>query len=139
MCMCGMTLTRRQWLTMALTASAGALVPGKRAQAAELSAAAADVLQKTITVDTHSHAGGLVFGPKMDDSLASGMRAGSLSAVCLAHVADGPVIGRTAGGGLGMVRSPHPETCTRRTSVDSTGWTASPAATACAASPRWRN
>ena len=108
MCMCGMTLTRRQWLTMALTASAGAMFPGKRAQAAELSAAAPDVLQKTITVDTHSHARGLVFGPKMDDSLASGMRAGSLSAVCLAHVADGPVIGRTAGGGLGMVRTPAP-------------------------------
>lgn len=108
MCMCGMTLTRRQWLTMALTASAGAMFPGKRAQAAELSAAATDVLQKTITVDTHSHAGGLVFGAKMDDSLATGMRAGSLSAVCLAHVADGPVIGRTAGGGLGMVRTPAP-------------------------------
>ena len=108
MCMCGMTLTRRQWLTMALTASAGAMFRGKRAHAAELSAAATDVLQNTITVDTHSHARGMVFGPKMDDSLATGMRAGMLSAVCLAHVADGPVIGRTAGGGLGMVRAPAP-------------------------------
>ena len=64
MCMCGMTLTRRQWLTMALTASAGAMVPGKRARAAELSAAATDVLQKTITVDTHSHARGRLSGSR---------------------------------------------------------------------------
>ena len=108
MCMCGMTLTRRQWLTMALTASAGAMFPGKRAWAVELSSAAKDVLQKTITVDTHSHARGLVFGPKMDDSLANGMREGMLSAVCLAHVPDGPVLGRTAAGVLGMVRTPAP-------------------------------
>jgi membrane dipeptidase len=108
MCMCGMTLTRRQWLTMALTASAGTMLLGKRAWAAELSSAAKELLQKTITVDSHSHARGLVFGPKMDDSLATGMREGMLSAVCLAHVSDGPVIGRTAAGVLGMVRTPAP-------------------------------
>ena len=108
MCMCGMSLTRRQWLTMALTASAGAMFPGKRAAAAELSSAAKDVLQKTITVDAHSHARGLVFGPKMDDSLANGMREGMLSAVCLAHVPDGPVLGRNAAGVLGLVRTPAP-------------------------------
>lgn len=108
MCMCGMTLSRRQWLTMALTASAGAMFPARRVGAAELSAAAKDVLQRTITVDSHSHARGLVFGPKMDDSLATGMREGMLSAVCLAHVADGPVLGRNAAGVLGMVRTPAP-------------------------------
>lgn len=108
MCMCGMTLTRRQLLTMALMASAGTLLPGKRARAAELSSTAKEVLQKTITVDAHSHARGLVFGPKMDDSLATGMREGMLSAVCLAHVPDGPVIGRNAAGVLGLVRTPAP-------------------------------
>jgi membrane dipeptidase len=108
MCICGMTLTRRQLLTMALTASAGAMLPGKRAQAAELSSAAKDVLQKTITVDAHSHARGMVFGPKMDDSLAASMREGMLSAICLAHVPDGPVIGRNGAGVLGMVRTPEP-------------------------------
>ena len=108
MCMCGMALTRRQLLTMALMASAGTMLPGRRARAAELSAAARDVLQKTITVDAHSHARGLVFGPKMDDSLANGMREGMLSAVCLAHVPDGPVIGRNAAGVLGLVRTPAP-------------------------------
>ena len=106
MCMCGMSLTRREWLTMALTASAGAMFPVRRAQAAEVSAAAKAVLQDTVTVDAHSHARGLVFGPKMDDSLADGMRQGMLSAVCLAHVADGPVLGQTPAGVLGMVRTP---------------------------------
>jgi len=108
MCMCGMTLTRRQLLTMALTASAGTMLPGKRARAAELSSVAREILQQTITVDAHSHARGLVFGPKMDDSLATGMREGMLSAVCLAHVPDGPVIGRNAAGVLGLVRTPAP-------------------------------
>jgi membrane dipeptidase len=108
MCMCGMSLTRRQWLTMTLMASAGTLLPGRRARAAEISPAAKAVLEKTITVDTHSHARGLVFGPQMNDSLATGMRAGNLSSICLAHVADGPVIGRTASGVLGLVRTPAP-------------------------------
>lgn len=106
--MCGMTLTRRQRLTMALTASAGTTLPGKRASGAELSSAAKEVLRNTITVDAHSHARGLVFGPQMNDSLATGMREGMLSAVCLAHVPDGPVIGRNAAGVLGMVRTPAP-------------------------------
>jgi len=108
MCMCGMTLTRRQLLTMALMASAGTMLPGRRALAAELSSAAKEVLHKTITVDAHSHARGIVSGAKMDDSLATGMREGMLSAVCLAHVADGPVIGRNAAGVLGLVRTPAP-------------------------------
>jgi membrane dipeptidase len=103
-----MSLTRRQLLTMALMASAGTMLPGKRARAAEMSSAAKEVLQKTITVDAHSHARGMVFGPKMDDSLATGMREGMLSAVCLAHVPDGPVIGRNAAGVLGLVRTPAP-------------------------------
>ena len=106
MCMCGMTLSRRQLFTM-LIASTGVL-PGGKAEAAELSAAAKDILRKTITVDTHSHARGLVFGAEMNDTLATGMREGMLSAVCLAHVADGPVIGRIGAGGLGLVRTPAP-------------------------------
>ena len=108
MCMCGVTLTRRGWLTMTVLASTGAMLPQMRARAAEVSPAAKEVMQKTITVDAHSHARGLVFGPKMDDSLADGMRGGMLSAVCLAHVPDGPVIGRNAAGVLGLVRAPAP-------------------------------
>lgn len=108
MCMCGMALSRRQLLTMALMSSAATLLPGRRAHAAEMSAAAKGVLQKTISVDAHSHAKGMIFGAQMNDSLASSMREGMLSAVCLAHVPDGPVIGRNASGVLGMVRAPNP-------------------------------
>lgn len=108
MCMCGMTLTRRQWLTMAFAASVGTMVPRRRARAAEVSSAAKAVLEKAITVDVHSHARGLVLGTKMDESLAAGMREGRLAAVCLAHVPDGPVLGRNAAGVLGMVRTPAP-------------------------------
>ena len=89
MCMCGMSLTRRQWLTMALTASAGAMFPVKRAQAAEVSAAAKAVLQDTITVDAHSHARGLVFGPKMDGSLADAMLKGGFNADETAKILGG--------------------------------------------------
>ena len=103
MCMCGMSLSRRQFA--ALLASAG-LLPGGRAEAAEVSSAAKEILQKTLTVDAHSHARGLVFGAELNDSLASSMREGMLSAVCLAHVPDGPVIGRTPAGVLGLVRTP---------------------------------
>ena len=108
MCMCGMTLSRRQLLTMALLASAGTMLPGRRARAAEVSSAAKDVLKKTISVDVHSHAQGLIFGPQPNGSLATSMREGNISAVCLAHVPDGPVIGRGPGGVLGLVRNPEP-------------------------------
>lgn len=108
MCICGMTLSRRDWLAMALATSAGAMMPGRRARAADLSAAAKEVLQKTISVDMHSHARGRAFGAQMDDALAASMRAGMLSAICLTYSADGPVIGRNAAGVLGLVREPAP-------------------------------
>jgi membrane dipeptidase len=101
-----MTLTRRQWLQMALAASAGAMLPGRRARAADIPDAAKEVLRKTISVDLHSHAGGAAFGTQMDDRLAASLRAGGLSAICLTYSADGPVIGRGPSGVLGMVREP---------------------------------
>lgn len=112
MCMCGMawssSVTRRHWLASTLAASGASLFGARPARAAEPSPAAAKLLASTITVDVHSHAAGMVFGAKMDDSLAIAMRAGGISAVCLAHVPDGPVIGRTPSGVLGMLRKPEP-------------------------------
>jgi putative ABC transport system substrate-binding protein len=96
--MCGLTLTRREWLSMALAASAGTILPRKAARAAGVSQAARALLEKAITVDAHSHAVGLIFGARMNDSLATGMRQGMISAICLAHVPDGPVIERNAAG-----------------------------------------
>jgi membrane dipeptidase len=104
MCMCGLSLSRRQLFTL-MMASAG-MLPEGRAEGVELSDAAKEVLRETICVDVHSHARGQVSGAEVDDSLAASMRTGMLSAICLAHVPDGPVIGRNAAGVLGMVRTP---------------------------------
>ena len=104
MCICGALLNRRGWLTLTM-ASAAALADGE-AVAQEAGSAAQAVLRDAVSVDLHSHAAGAIFGPQPNDALAAGMRAGGLSAVCLAHVADGPVIGRGSDGVLGLVRQP---------------------------------
>jgi len=106
MCICGMLLSRRQWLAMTM-ASAAALAESE-ALAAEPSAQVHDVLRSATSVDLHSHAAGLIFGQDVSDKLSVGMRAGSLNAVCLAHVPDGPVIGRGPDGVLGLKREPKP-------------------------------
>lgn len=57
------------------------------------------LLDRTISVDMHSHAAGAgsARAPRFD--LADHMRRGRLSAVCLCHSADGPVIRHPAAGG----------------------------------------
>lgn len=56
------------------------------------------LLAATISVDIHSHAAGAgrAGAPRFD--LADHMRRGRLSAVCLCHSADGPVIRRPSEG-----------------------------------------
>ena len=106
MCICGTLLNRRHWLTM--TMAAAAALSESEALAQEPSAQVHDVLRSATSVDLHSHAAGLIFGPAVSDKLAARMRAGNLSAVCLAHVPDGPVIGRRPDGVLGLMREPSP-------------------------------
>lgn len=106
MCICGMLLNRRHWLTMTM-ASAAALADSE-ALAQESSAKVQDVLRGAVSVDLHTHAAGMIFGRGVSDKLAVGMRTGGLSAVCLAHVPDGPVIGRRPDGVLGLMRQPNP-------------------------------
>ena len=106
MCICGMLLNRRHWLTMAV-ASAAALAESE-VLAQEPSAKVHAVLRDAISVDLHTHAAGMIFAPGVSDKLAVGMRAGNFSAVCLAHVPDGPVIGRRPDGVLGLMRQPMP-------------------------------
>ncbi len=65
------------------------------------------LLAGTISVDIHSHAAGAgsARAPRFD--LADHMRRGRLSAVCLCHSADGPVIRRpTDGGRIRQYREP---------------------------------
>jgi membrane dipeptidase len=112
MCICGMQLDRRNQLTMTMAAAAAvadskALADGE-ALAAESSAEIFALLRATISVDLHSHAAGMIFSESVSDKLAIGMRAGNLSAVCLAHVPDWLVIGRRPDGVLGLKRQPNP-------------------------------
>lgn len=104
MCICGMLMNRRHWLTMTL-ASAAALAESE-ALAQESSARVHDVLRSTTSVDLHTHAWGLIFGPDVSDKLSALMRAGNLSSVCLAHVPDLPVIGPRPDGVIGLMRQP---------------------------------
>src|SRR5262245_7315841 len=126
---CAHSLTRRQWMWSTLASSAAAMVagcagPGRPdapppaaaaataapAAAQAPSAAAARLLRENISVDVHTHAGptGVTSRQPPSDDLARGMRAGSVSIVCLADVPDGPILGRSAANVLAAVRAPAP-------------------------------
>jgi membrane dipeptidase len=105
MCCCGLEVSRRQWLYASLAASAAALLTPFTGRAQDDPAVQA-VLRKTISLDAHSHAAGIIFNSPADSSLAGGMKKGGMSAVCLASVPDGPVLGRGPSGALAAVRQP---------------------------------
>jgi len=114
----GHALTRRQWMWATTLSSVGVMLGGgvgprgstAAAQTAEAASAALDVLRKSISVDVHTHGGtsGITSQAPPNDSLANGMRAGSLAVACLADVPDGPILGRNAAGVLGALRVPEP-------------------------------
>jgi membrane dipeptidase len=114
----GHALTRRQWMWSTMLSSVGAMLGGgvgplgstAAAQTAETASAALDVLRKSISVDVHTHGGttGITSQAPPNDSLANGMRAGSLAVACLADVPDGPILGRNTAGVLGALRTPGP-------------------------------
>jgi len=67
------------------------------------------VLADAISVDMHSHSAGAGFSRVAKYDLADHMRRGRMSAVCLCHSADGPVIRRPPGGGrIRQYREPAP-------------------------------
>ena len=114
----GHALTRRQWMWSTVLSSVSAMLGGgvgprgstAAAQTAETASAALDVLRKSISVDVHTHGGttGITSQAPPNDSLANGMRAGSLAVACLADVPDGPILGRNTAGVLGALRTPGP-------------------------------
>jgi membrane dipeptidase len=114
----GHALTRRQWMWSTVLTSVGAMLTGgggplgstAAAQTAETASAALDVLRKSISVDVHTHGGtsGITSQAPPNDSIAKGMRAGSLAVACLADVPDGPILGRNPAGVLGALRTPEP-------------------------------
>jgi membrane dipeptidase len=107
-------LTRRRFLGGALAAALGtpvlvgcAGIRGRRTE--DLDPRVPALLADTISVDFHSHAAGAGFARAPRFDLADHMRRGRLSAVCLCHSADGPVIRRPASGGrIRQYRDPAP-------------------------------
>jgi len=101
-------LSRRAFLggAAALAVAGCGGVRGRRLE--ELDPRVAGVLDGAISVDMHSHAAGAGFSrvPKFD--LADHMRRGRMSATCLCHSADGPVIRRPPGGRIRQYRDPEP-------------------------------
>ena len=79
------------------------------AQTAENTAAALDVLRKSISVDVHTHGGtsGITSKAPPSDNLATGMRAGALAVACLADVPDAPILGVSSSGVLAALRQPE--------------------------------
>jgi membrane dipeptidase len=117
-CCCGHVLTRRSWVRNTALMSIGTMLSGGRAprgstaaaQTSATTSAALGILDKTISVDVHTHGGttGITSKAPPNDDLANGMRAGSLAVACLADVPDGPILGRTSTGVPGALRSPEP-------------------------------
>src|SRR6201981_1233968 len=115
---CSYAPTRRSWIWGMMLTSVGAMLGGgvgppgstAAAQTAAIASAALDVLQKSISVDVHTHGGttGITSKAPPSDDLANGMRAGSLAVACLADVPDGAILGRNAAGVLAVVRTPEP-------------------------------
>ena len=80
------------------------------AQVAEFGVKALGVLRKHVSVDVHTHGGpqGIYSPAPPNGTLAAGMRAGSLAAVCLSEIPDEPLLGRNAAGVTGITRPPKP-------------------------------
>ena len=88
-----------------LTACSG--VGSKRAEALDPRVPA--LIDRAISVDMHTHAAGAGYSRAPRYDLAARMREGHMTAVCLCHSADGPVIGRaTASGPFRQQRDPRP-------------------------------
>jgi membrane dipeptidase len=81
-------------------------IRGRRLE--ELDPRVPGVLDGAISVDMHSHAAGAGFARAPRFDLADRMRRGRLSAVCLCHSADGPVIRRVPGSRIRQYRDPEP-------------------------------
>jgi membrane dipeptidase len=101
-------LTRREFLAGAGALALGGCAGIRERRIEELDPRVPGVLAGAISVDMHSHAAGAGFAraPKFD--LADHMRRGRVSAVCLCHSADGPVIRRPPGSRIRQYRDPAP-------------------------------
>jgi membrane dipeptidase len=98
---------------LTLTGGAGALAAGcaTAQSAAEVLAADPEIaalLDSVVGIDIHSHAAGANAQPKPIYDLAERIRAGRMTAVCLSHPGDAPVIRREPDNRIRTVRQPEP-------------------------------
>ena len=66
------------------------------------------LLDSVIGIDIHSHAAGVNGRPQPTYDLAARLRSGRMTAVCLCHSSDAPVLRREADGKVVTVRNPRP-------------------------------
>ena len=104
----GAGLSRRAFLggAAALLAAGCGGVRGRKIE--ELDPRVPGVLAGAISVDMHTHSAGAGFARTARYDLADHMRRGRMSAVCLCHSADGPVIRRPPTGRIRQYRDPAP-------------------------------
>jgi membrane dipeptidase len=119
-------LTRRDVLRglgglglLTLTGGAGTLLGACATQSgADVLAADPEIaalVDSIIAIDMHSHAAGAGGRPKPTYDLAERIRIGRMTAVCLEHSADGPVIKREPDNRIRTVRQPEPRELWRHT------------------------
>jgi membrane dipeptidase len=119
-------LTRRDALRglgglglFALTGGAGTLLSacasGQSSAEVLADPESAALVDSTIAVDMHSHAAGASGRPKPTYDLAERIRTGRMTAVCLEHSADGPVIKREPDNRIRTVRQAEPGELWRHT------------------------
>jgi membrane dipeptidase len=121
------TLTRRDMLRglgglglLTLAGGAATLLGGCATARSGPDLLAADpeiaaLVDSTIAVDMHSHAAGAGGRPKPTYDLAERIRTGRMTAVCLEHSADSPVIKREPDNRIRTVRQPEPGELWRHT------------------------
>jgi membrane dipeptidase len=98
---------------LAWTGGAGTLLGGcgKAQSSAELLAADPEIgalVDSTVGIDMHSHAAGANARLKPTYDLAERIRTGRMTAVCLSHPGDAPVIRREPDNRIRTVRQPEP-------------------------------
>jgi len=101
-------VTRRDVLAALGVLALGGCVARTGGDVRESDVEAAQLLDDVIGVDMHSHAAGATGRRTPAYDLAARMRSGRMTAVCLQHTSDGPVIKRDPQNRVRVTREPDP-------------------------------
>jgi membrane dipeptidase len=100
------SLTRREMLTALGVLALGGCAGRSGGENAESDAEAERLLADVIGVDMHSHAAGAISRRTPVYDLADRMRTGRMTAVCLQHSSDAPVVQRDGQNRVRVIRAP---------------------------------